>query len=400
MTVVGSRQDLEAQLETLVEADGDARAISALMAQLDALPEGDTVDVGDSLAFTEDSMGIEPTVVAPVETQPVLPNEKEQHNMSQKNTFAITKESLGATEFKSVLSTLSLSQIKSYLFDGPEGWDDLKVLASPGVTINDADHREHVVEAGEVSRAARGFALFAAGGVVDGVITSPDGSIHYIEEGVCYEKTTSKQPDSFSAGFATIEKIDRCKGHLKYKNVGTSEEPKFERAPGEYTRCMHQWALMFNAGFYVTFSKEKHLDRVICEIAKRTGDETAREVAKQQFAEWSENRQKRFETRKAFAQASSHARNTMGLPADSRLPDVPEVLGYQLPDGRTMQEAILDLKGAAFVVEFTVPVHGEAVVQRVKAMSINEVRSRMAPAYALAKTQGGQIGLVSVLPAA
>jgi hypothetical protein len=354
---------------------------------------------GDTIGFTEESLGLEPTVVAPVEAQPVLPNEKENTNMSQ-STFAITKESLGATEFKSALSTLSMSQIKSFLFDGPEGWDDLKVLANPGVTINDADHREHLVEAGEVSRAARGFALFAAGGVEAGVITSPDGSIHYIEEGVCYEKTVSKQPDSFSAGFATIEKIDRCKGHLKYKNVGTSEEPKFERTDGEYTRCMHQWALMFNAGYYVTFSKDSHLDRAICEIAKRVGDETAREVAKEQFAEWSENRQARFETRKAFAEAGSHARNTMGLPTGSRLPDVPEVLGYQLPDGRTMQEAILDLKGTAFVVEFTVPVNGEAVVQRVKAMSINEVRSRMAPAYALAKTQGGQINIVSVLPAA
>ena len=391
-----TRQELEAKLEQLVESDGEASAISALMAQLDARP--DEVEAKEeSMDFTPESMGLEPTVVAPVEPQPALPIEKEQ-NMSKQ--FTITKESLGATEFKSVLSTLSMSQIKSYLFDGPEGWDDLKVLASPGVTINDADHREHLVEAGEVSRAARGFALFAAGGVTDGIITSPDGSIHYVEEGVCYEKTSSKQPDSFSSGFATIEKISACKGHLKYKNVGTSDEPKFERADGEYTRCMHQWALMFNAGYYVTFSKEKHMDRAICEIAKRVGDETAREVAKQQFAEWSENRQTRFETRKAFAQASSHARNTMGLPEGAMLPDVPEVLGYKLPDGRTMQEAILDLKGSAFVVEFTVPVNGEAVVQRVKAMSINEVRSRMAPAYALAKTQGGQIGLVSVLPAA
>jgi len=399
MTAVdSSRQELEARLEELVEGDGDAGAINTLMAQLDALPD-DVVDA-DSMVFTDDSMGLEPTVVAPVELQPVLPNEKEITNMTGKDSFTITKESLGATEFKSVLSTLSMSQIKSYLFDGPEGWDDLKVLALPGVTINDADHREHVLEAGEVSRAARGFALLAAGGVQDGVITSPDGSIHYVEEGVCYEKTSSKQPDSFSSGFATIEKISACKGHLKYKNVGTSDEPKFERTDGEYTRCMHQWALMFNAGYYVTFSKEKHLDRVVCEIAKRVGDETAREVAKEQFAEWSENRQVRYETRKAFAQAGSHARNTMGLPAGSRLHDVPEVLGYKLSDGRTMQEAILDLKGVAFVVEFTVPVNGEAVIQRVKAMSINEVRSKMAPAYALAKTQGGQINLVSVLPAA
>lgn len=313
------------------------------------------------------------------------------------SSMTLTKEALGiGGEFTSVLKALDLETIKSYIVDAPD-YDNLEGLAFPGVSKLEPEYRIHCEQTGEVARAARGFSLFATGGVSDdGMVTSPDGKLHFVEDGVCYEKSITKQPDSFSTGFATIERIVPCKGHKAYKNVGTQDEPKFKLTGGEYTRCLHQWALMFAAGYYITFSIKAHHDRVIFEIANRVGNEQAREVAKAQQDDWAETRQVNFEERKAYAQSGTHVRNSMGLPADARLPDVPEVLEYRLPDGRTMREAILDLKGSIFVVEFTVPVNGEVSTQEVKATSINEIRSRMAPAYALAKTFGGQIKISAV----
>jgi hypothetical protein len=376
---------LEAQLQALVEADGDAGEIGTLISRIDSMPE-------DGVELTAEALVIEPIVVPPTETQP-LPLEKENNVTA----MTLTKESLGiGGEFASELKGLSLDTIKSYIVDAPD-YEDLEGLAFPGVSNLSSEYRVHLQQTGEVARAARGFAVFAAGGVSEGVITSPDGSIHFIDEdGVCYEKSLTKQPDSFTGSMVTIERIVECKGHKAYKNVGTHEEPKFKATGAEYTRCLHQWALMFAAGFYVTFSIDAHHDRVIFEIAKRVGDEKAREVAVAQSAEWAENSQVRFEERREIAQASQHVRNTMGLEDGARLPAAPDVLALTLPNGKTVKDSVLALGGARFVVLFDVPLRGETSRQKVRAGSLAELASRAAPIYAAARMQKTELVPVEV----
>lgn len=379
-----SRSELEDRLESLVESDGDAAEIASIIATLDSMPEHTGVEVKEAemSQISAQDLGMTPEESTPT------------------SVSGITKEALGiGGEFTSVLSAMSLTDIKSNLID-VEDTEDLMVLTIPGVSIIDPQHRIHIEERGEVRRAARGAGLRLVGGVQNGEILSPNGNIHYVEDGVCFGKVKSLQPDSFTGQMANIERTSACLGHLDYRNTGTQEKPKWVATGREFTRCQHQWALMFNAGYFISFSKKYYEDVVWVEIAQRVGDEAAREAAQAQIKIWRENRQANFEVRKAFAQATSHAKNVMGLPEDALLPDVPEVLEYKLPDGRTLREGILDLKGAAFVVEYDVPVNGVVTTQRVHAKNVAEIRSKMAPAFALAKTQGGAMTIQSVAPAA
>lgn len=374
-----TKQALEAQLEALVEANGDAGEIGALISQIDSMGE-------EPVELTAKALEIEPTVVVPAEPQPELPVEKENTDMQ----LTLTKESLGiGSEFTSALNALDLATIKSALIE-VQDTDNLSALVVDGVSKLDSEHRIHVERRGEIRRAARGFALFAAGGVENGQITSPDGSLHYVEDGICYEKSETKQPDSFTAGFATIERIVPCLGHLEYRKVGE----KFVKTGGEYTRCLHQWALMFAGGFFITFNRELYSDVIITEAAQRVGDEDAREVAKAQIEEWQQNRQANFESRKTVAQAIVHTKNKMGLGENEPLPAAPDVLNLELPDGKTVKDAVLALGGARFVATFELPINGETSRQKVRAGSLSELASRVAPIYAAARMQ--QLALVPV----
>jgi hypothetical protein len=379
-----SRSELEARLEQLVESDGDAAEIASVIATLDSMSDAPDVEVKEAVMS---QISAEDLGMTPEESTPT-------------SVSGITKEALGiGGEFTSVLSALSLDTIKAHLMD-VEDTEDLMVLTIPGVSIIDPQHRIHVEERGEVRRASRGAGLRMVNGVQKGEIISPNGNKHYVEDGVCFGKVSSLQPDSFTGQMANIERTSACLGHLDYRNTGTQEKPKWQATGREFTRCQHQWALMFNSGYFISFSKKFYEDVVWVEIAQRVGDEAAREAAQAQIQIWRDNRQTNFETRKAFAQATSHAKNVMGIAEDALLPDVPEVLEYKLPDGRTLREGILDLKGASFVVEYDVPVNGAVTTQRVFAKNVAEIRSKMAPAFALAKVQGGAMTIQSVAPAA
>lgn len=378
-----NRSTLEAELEVLIESDGDAGAISALIARIDSMPE-------DGVELSAQALEIEPTVVTPVEPQPALPNEKE-HNVTSIN---LTKEDLGiGGEFTSVLKALDIDTIKTGLVE-IQDTDNLSALFAQGTSQGDAEHRIHIEQRGEIRRAARGYALFAAGGVANGQITSPDGSLHYVEDGICYKKSLTTQPDSFTGTMATIERITPCLGHLAYRNNGTHEEPKWVKTGEEYTRCLHQWALMFASGFFITFNRELYSDVIITEIAKRVGDEQAREVAKEQISEWRENSTQRFEERKFMAQAIQHTKDKMGLADDALLPAAPDVLSLTLPNGKTVKDSVLALGGARFVATFELPINGETSRQKIRAGSLAELASRAAPIYAAAKLQ--KIELVPV----
>lgn len=377
-----TRLELEAKLEALVESDGDATEIASVIKEINSLPVG-AADIG-----------IEPTVVVPDEQQSSTQVERIT------NVDGITKEALGiGSEFTSSLNALSIDTIKTFLVE-VDDTDDLLALIIPGVSKVSANTRIHLELRGEVKRAARGMGLVAAGGVVDGIITSPNGNIHQVEDGVCHGKTTSLQPDSFSQQMAVIERTSPCLGHLDYRNIGNSEKPKWEKTGREFTRCQHQWALMFNAGYFVTVSKKTYREVVLTEIASRVGDDTAREVAKAQIQEWRDNRQTNFENRKAVAQGIQHAKNVMGLTQDQPLPDVPEVLTLTLPDGQSIRDKVLSLGGARFVVSFEVPLNGQPVVQNIRANSLDELTSRVAPIYAAAKLQQATLKPLSVEAAA
>jgi hypothetical protein len=375
------RTELEARLEEAAKS-GDGQAAMDLIKQYDEMPE---------------SAGTQ----SPKEATNMSEINAANLGITEENAQApvgeITKESLGiGGEFSSALNALDIATIKSYIAD-VQGTEDLSVLYMPGVTVLDPEHRFHVELRGDVRRAARGFAVFAAGGVSDdGVITSPNGNVHFVEGGVCFEKKETQQLDSLSGGISTIERTVPCKGHLEYRNTGTADKPIWKATGVELDRCLHQWALMFANGYYVSFSRNSYKDVVLTAIAERVGDEKAREVADAQITEWVENNQQRFETRKAFAQAINHTKDVMGLGEDEQLPPVADVLGYKFPDGRTLEEAILDLKGAIFFVTYTIPVNGEEVTQRIKAANTAEAKRRFAPAYALARTQGTQIKLNAI----
>lgn len=379
---MASRQALEERLGDMIEKDADPDAISALIAQIDALPEdagpvGKEQDVDEKVTAAQ--LGLEPTVETPAESQP---SEKEQ-NVSNAS-ISLTKEALGVGgTFTSVLKALDYDTIVSYMID-VEDAEDLMVLGMPEYSQFDSEHRIHVVERGEIRRAARGFAIFAAGGVEAGTITSPNGHIHVVEDAVCYEKVQTQQPDSFSGAMNLIERTSPCLGHKEYRNTGTPDQPRWEATGREFSRCLHQWALMFDAGYFVSFSKGTFFDVIVTEIAQRVGDEDAREQAQAQIAEWRANAAQRHEVRVAFAQTINHVKNQLGLREDEQLPAAPQVLETKLPDGRTLREAILDLKGQQFVVEFQVPVNGELITQRRKAMNLQHAQSVMAPAYAVA----------------
>lgn len=312
------------------------------------------------------------------------------------SSINITKEALGiGGEFESSLEALSLTDIQAALVE-VQDTEDLEALVHSTSKIT-PETRIHVEQRGEIRRMARGFALFAAGGVgTDGHITSPDGNVHYVEEGVCYQKSLTKQPDSFTGTMATIERVTPCLGHLEYRNTGTSDKPKFVKTGKEYTRCLHQWALMFAAGYFTTFSKGTYHDVVVTEIAQRVGDEGAREVAEEQISEWRANSAERFETRKFVAQSIQHTKNVMGLDDSDRLPAATDVLSLTLPNGKSVKDSVLALGGARFVATFELPINGETSRQKVRAGSLAELASRAAPIYAAARMQKAELVPVEV----
>lgn len=403
---MASRAELETRLEQLVEGDGDPAEIAAIIHQIDHLADvqDDKAEYTQSLASTVDSTA---TVVVDKEDTTMsnisaadLGIEANAQESATTDALSITKEVLGiGGEFSSALSSLSLDTIKSYIVAVQET-DDLAVLVMPGKSIIDADHRIHVEQRGEIRRAARGFGIFAAGGVQGGIITSPNGNVHFVENGVCMQKTSSVQLDSFSGKTALIERTSECLGHLDYRNVGTPDNPKWQATGREFSRCQHQWALMFAAGFFISFSKSTYTDVIWVELGQRVGDAAARQAALDKIAEWRDNRQENFETRKTVAQATQHFKNIMGLSEEQLLPAVPEVLTLTLPSGKSVRDAVLALGGARFVVTFEVPMNGKTVEQNIRANSLNELASRVAPIFAAAKLQGKSLAPKSVQAAA
>jgi hypothetical protein len=308
--------------------------------------------------------------------------------------LVFTKEALGgAQEFQSAIDNISMAQVEAIYHDGPEGWDDVAVLAIPGVSVIDPDHRIHLRRVDDVRRAAKGAGLFIAGSLQDdGYILSPSGSRHFIENGVCNLLSNTKQIDSLSGAVSTIERLVPCKGHRVYKK----RDGKFVSTGEELDRCKHMWVPMFANGFYVTFSKSRYLETAKANTAIQVGDEDAREQAQAYFDAKGEERQERFEVRKAFAQAATHTRDVMGLPQDAPLPPVNNILEYRLPDGRTLGEAVIAFKGAPWVCEFSLTINGTEVTQTVKGFDREDAKKEFAYPFAVSRNQGTEIKLLGI----
>lgn len=402
--LIEKRDKLENELELLVEKDQQPEHQLTLIKQLDELdleiqagiaaPESKESTVTEKPVITAETLGIEPTVVAPA-------TQEKENNVT--DSALVTKEMLfGARE--NHLPQLSLDTLSAALIKVPdEISDNMMLIGVPGVMKVSPETRIHIQERGEVRRAARGLALALAGGVKDGKITSNDGSIHIVREGVCVEIQSFKQFDSFNGKMALIERERECKGHLGYRKQGDSFVPTGE----EFTRCLHQWAIMFSLGYVVSFGLKQangqptnYPDVALVEMAQRVGDADAREYAKAQVDEWSGNAAARFEKRKVYSQAMQAERNEKNLADGSYLPDRPEILGYKLPDGRTIQDAIGDLRGSFGVLDFTLPINGEMARASVGFRTPNELASRIAPHLATAKYQGGELKAVALRPQA
>jgi hypothetical protein len=347
------QENLDAKFEAAIEADDNAKAAELL----DQVQETAEAPAGDAAAL-------------------------------------FTDEALGLGGFSPVLAQLSSEQIAKLQIQVPNK-DDLSAMYLPGTTVVDAGHRIHLSRRPDVKRAARGLALAAAGGVdLDSqVILSNSGRTYTIEDGECVELTKTEQPD-FAGNVAILEQKVACKGHLEYASDGSGP------TGGQLMRCLHQWALMFQLGYYVTAStKIFFVDQpvVTTEIGNRVGDEAARAAAKAQIDTWVANSKTRQEQRVAFAQAKAHAVNTGQVTEAGRLPARREIAQYTLPDGSTVAQAVTDLQGRYFTLTVELPINSKMsqVTTRV-VRNIAELADAIAPTFAVAAREKADFSVVSV----
>lgn len=317
----------------------------------------------------------------------------DQAPSNESGAAAFTDEALGLGGFSAILTQLSSEQIAALQVQVPNK-DDLSAMYLPGTTIIDAAHRIHVSKRGDVKRAARGLALAAAGGVdLDAqTIMSNTGSTYTIEDGICYELQRVEQPD-FTGSVAILEKKVPCKGHLAYvKNPSGG----FAETGEQHLRCLHQWALMFALGYYVTastkgfFTEDKPI--VPVEIAQRVGDEPARAFAKTIIDGWVQNSGDRREVRTGFAQAINAEKQTAGLAEGSHLPARSEIGGYPLPDGMTVSQAVTNLRGRQFALIVELPMNEKTIRVTTRTVkNLTELASVVAPHFAVAKQNAGEL---------
>jgi hypothetical protein len=267
----------------------------------------------------------------------------------------------------------------------------------PGKSVIDAEHRIHLSKRPDVKRAARGLAIAAAGGVdLDSkVILSNSGRTYTIKDGECVELTQTEQPD-MSGNVSILKQEVACKGHLEYASDGSGP------TGGQLMRCLHQWALMFELGYYVTAStKTFFVDQpvVATEIGNRVGDEAARAEAQAQIDVWVANSKNRQDRRVAFAQAKSHAVNTGQVTESGRLPARREIAQYSLPNGSSVAQAVTDLGGKYFTVTVELPINGKmAQVTTRVVRNIAELADAIAPSFAVASREEAELSVVSVNP--
>ncbi len=301
-----------------------------------------------------------------------------------------TDEALGLGGFDPVLAQLSLEQIAALQIQVPNK-DDLSAMYLPGTSVIDSGHRLHLTNRGDVKRAARGLAIAAAGGVdLDSkVIMSNSGRQYTIENGECMELTKTEQPD-FEGNVAVLVQKIACKGHLEYASNGSG------LTGGSHVRCLHQWALMFKFGYYVTastkgfFSPEKPI--IQTEIANRVGDESARAVAQAQITQWTQNSSDRRDVRTGFAQAINAEKNELGLAEGSYLPPKTEIGAYDLPTGETVSEAITSLKGRQFALTVRLPMNDKTIDITTRTVkNLTELASVVAPHFAVARQNNGAL---------
>lgn len=307
-----------------------------------------------------------------------------------------TDEALGLGGFDPVLSQLSSGEIDALQIQVPNK-DDLSAMYLPGKSVIDAAHRIHLNRRPDVKRAARGLAIAAAGGVdLDSkVILSNSGRTYTIKDGECVELTQTEQPD-MSGNVSILKQEVPCKGHLEYASNGSGP------TGGQLMRCLHQWALMFEFGFYVTAStKTFFVDQpiVTTEIGNRVGDEAARATAQAQIDTWVTNSKDRQSTRVAFAQAKAHEVNQGNVTEAGRLPARREIAQYTLPDGATVAQAVTDLGGQFFTLTVELPINSKMsqVTTRV-VRNIAELADAIAPTFAVAAREKADFSVVSVNP--
>jgi hypothetical protein len=222
---------------------------------------------------------------------------------------------------------------------------------------------------------------------------SNSGSTYTIEEGICLELKRVEQPD-FAGNVAILEQKVACKGHLEYKKTDNGFAPTGQ----QLLRCLHQWALMFQLGFFVTASIKVYDVIVRTEVGQRVGDESARAVSQAKVDEWVQNSDDRREMRTEFAQAITAQKNELGLAPSSYLPPKTEIGGYALPDGKTVSQAVVDLRGRQFALKVELPMNGktiEIVTRTVK--NLTELASVVAPHFAVARQNSGELVAVELI---
>lgn len=308
-------------------------------------------------------------------------------------TVSITKDQLGITAFESVLDVL-ISEDIAALFTQVADTENLTALTLEN-TVVDAEHRIHVKSSGDVSRAARGAAIAVAGGVANGLVTSPSGNKHEIRDGLCISMQRQNQING-DGSITPLYAESACKGHLKYRKDFTTGQ--FVRVEGEHLRCKHAWAAMYAAGYFVTFATNPHKERAAFEIANSVGDEQARIDAKQVEAGWESNRQDKFEMRKTYAVAKNAAVNAGLVEADGTLPAFAGIADYTLPSGETVAQAVSALKGQRFVLRIEVPVGDERRESSTRVVNnMTELAKVIAPSIQVCKMDNVGLKVLEVV---
>jgi hypothetical protein len=397
------------ELEALLAADKSDEA-TAKLAEIEALENGEAQlteevlkaeleDIAPDIEITAIDEPKEVTPVAKASEQIKLGDisevvESATPVVKENAAVSITKDQLGITEFESVLDSLTEKAIDELIVQVAET-EDLSVLVFDGVSVLDADHRIHLQTSGDVSRAARGAALYTAGGVANGFVTSPSGNMHEIRDGICL--SLKKQNQINGDGSVTpLYAESACKGHLVYKKTAG----QFTVVPGkQHLRCKHAWALMFEAGYFVSFSTKSHDVRVAFEIANSVGDKTARAWAKEIQGQWEETRQDKYETRKTFATAINAAKNEGNVTTAGMLPAASQIADFKLPNGKTVEQAVQELKGQRFALRIQVPVNGETreTMTRITG-NLSELANVIAPAFQVCKMAGKDLVVLEVCP--
>jgi len=368
------REELEEALVKATDEDADPEEIWDLIGQIDGSDPGDS-----------------PTV------EPAAQAQDEQGKENNMDSQFITDDMLGQEEeYSSAIKQLTKDEIKSFFFSSEN--KDITSLVYPGVTVLSPETRIHVTTKGEVNRVARGFGLFAAGGLGDdGYMTSPNGHIHYIDkDGTCYELVKEKQFNSFDATFSWITKPIECKGHQRATNEGTFESPKYKKVNGEYLRCFHQNCMMVSRGYWYTFSKKVHQLRAYAAMADRVGDAEARADAQRIFAEWDEARRIKEAGSEMLAAAARVKKDELGLADDAYLPGDPALLKAELPDGTTVGDAITSLGGQRFVLTLEIMASLGPVKRKYVAFTKDEIVAKAAAAVAAYQKAGQPIRPLSV----